>query len=74
MYRDPELIRHKVVKVRFSPEENALLEALADYTGDHKAALVRDLVLAQARRVLFGDQSAAPAPGAEVTQEMHARA
>jgi hypothetical protein len=52
MYRDPALLRACVVKVRFSREEDALIEALADYTGEQKAVLVRTLVLEQARSVL----------------------
>lgn len=52
MYRDPARLRTQVVKVRFSREEDRLLEALADYTGEQKAVLVRDLILAEARALL----------------------
>jgi hypothetical protein len=64
MYRDPDLLRSRVVKVRFSREEDALIEALADYTGEQKAVLVRTLVLDQARSVL-GRECADTAPGVE---------
>ena len=64
MYRDPERIREKVIKIRLSREEDALLEALADYTGDHKAALRRQLML-DAARALLAVEHAGEAPGAE---------
>jgi predicted DNA-binding protein len=52
MYRDPSLLRSHVVKLRFSKEEDRLLEALADYTGEQKAVLVRELVLERARALM----------------------
>lgn len=55
MYRDPSKLRAHVVKVRLSVAEDRLLEALADYTGEQKAVLIRDLVLSQARAVLQSD-------------------
>lgn len=52
MYSDPTKIRSHVVKLRFSDEEHALIQALSDYTGEQKAALLRYLVMAQASSVL----------------------
>ncbi len=48
-YRDPSLIRDHVVKIRLNDREHELLEAWANYTGEEKAALVRNMVLEQAR-------------------------
>jgi hypothetical protein len=58
MYRDPSLLRETVVKIRLSREEDALIEALADYTGQQKAVLVRELVLEQARFVMTAESGA----------------
>lgn len=67
MYRDPLLLRCNVVKLRFSREEDALLEALANYSGQQKAVLVRELVLDQARALLLqesgGGRLSAEGPG-----------
>jgi uncharacterized protein (DUF1778 family) len=62
MYRDPSKIRDVPIKVRFSREEDALLEALANYTGEQKAVLVRELILEAARHALECDVGE---PGAE---------
>lgn len=47
MYQDPSLIRKHVVKVRFSDREIELINALVNYTGEQKAAFIRDLVMNQ---------------------------
>lgn len=52
MYSDPSRLRNFVVKIRLSEEEHRLVEALVDYTGEQKAALMRQLVLEQAASVL----------------------
>jgi gamma-glutamylcyclotransferase (GGCT)/AIG2-like uncharacterized protein YtfP len=59
MYADPAKIRSHVVKIRLSDEEHRLIQALVDYTGEQRAALIRDLVLEQAQAVLYGSQSSA---------------
>ena len=48
MYSDPSKIRTHVVKIRLSDEESALIDAFVNYTGEQKAALLRELILAQA--------------------------
>lgn len=53
MYADPALIRDNVVKVRLSDPEAALVDALVNYTGQQKAAFIRDLILEAAERALF---------------------
>ena len=55
MYTDPSLIRDHVVKIRLNDQEAELVNALVNYTGEQKAALLRDLLLEQARLVLFGN-------------------
>jgi hypothetical protein len=57
MYADPSKIRDNVVKVRLNDAEAQLLDALVAYTGEQKAALIRELLLEQAARVLFGDMN-----------------
>jgi len=44
MYRDPALIKKHIVKVRLDDALNRQVEALADFTGDQKAVLLRQLV------------------------------
>ena len=55
MYSDPTKIRTHVVKLRFSDEEHRLIQALVDYTGEQKAALVRELVLQQVASLMGED-------------------
>lgn len=52
MYSDPSKLRNYVVKIRLSEEEHRLVEALVAYTGEQKAALIRQLVLEQAASLL----------------------
>lgn len=49
MYTDPSLIREHVVKLRFNENENALIDAWVNYTGQQKAAFLRDMLLEAAR-------------------------
>lgn len=65
MYSDPTRLRSHVVKLRFSEEEHALIDALTAYTGEQKAVLLRELILDQAASVL-GVDSSAPAQAVEV--------
>ena len=58
MYSDPTKIRSHVTKLRFSDEEDRLIQALVDYTGEQKAVLLRELILeaaSQAVEVPFED-------------------
>ena len=73
MYVDPTKLRSHVVKIRFSDEEAALVDALTNYTGEQKAVLLRELVLEQATSVLFGE-SGACAQAVEVTTPVLRRA
>jgi len=48
MYADPAKIRSHTVKLRLNDEEYKLVNALADYTGEQKAVLLREIILEQA--------------------------
>jgi hypothetical protein len=62
MYADPSQIRDNVVKLRFNDTEAELIDAITNYTGQQKAALLRELLLEQARLVLAGEANYAPLP------------
>ena len=49
MYSDPTKIRSHIVKIRLSDEEHKFVQAYVDYTGEQKAALLRELILQQVR-------------------------
>ena len=52
MYQDPALLRSHVVKIRLNSEEQALVDAIVNYTGEQKATLLRDLILERASEIL----------------------
>lgn len=54
MYADPALIRKHFVKLTLNDREAALIEALCAYTGEQKAALIREMALRMAEQVLHG--------------------
>lgn len=60
-YSDPDLIRTHVVKLSFNEREAALVNAWVEYSGQQKAAFIRELVLSQARLEL--EASMAPGEG-----------
>lgn len=49
MYTDPSLIREHVVKLRFNDREANLINSWVEYTGQQKAAFIREMVLRQAQ-------------------------
>lgn len=49
MYTDPSLIREHVVKLSFNEREAELINAWVNYTGQQKAAFLREMLLSQAR-------------------------
>lgn len=49
MYSDPSLIREHVVKLSFNDREADLINAWVAYTGQQKAAFLREMLLEQAR-------------------------
>lgn len=66
MYADPSLIRDHVVKIRLNDQEAALIDAWVNYTGQQKAALLREMLLEQA--TLDMAQIAGPGAGMAGTQ------
>lgn len=48
-YSDPSLIREHVVKLSFNEREAELINAWVNYTGQQKAAFLREMLLAQAQ-------------------------
>lgn len=54
MYADPANIRDVVLRVRLSEQEDNLLNAITEYTGQQKSTLMRELFIEQARLVLAG--------------------
>jgi hypothetical protein len=72
MYSDPSKIRDHVVKIRLNDSEEALIDALVNYTGEQKATLLRDLLLEQARIVLgAGMNFPLQANGSEGRESFH---
>lgn len=67
MYADPALIRDHVVKLRLNDNESDLIDAWVKYTGQQKAALLREMLLEQAA-LDMGLNSAANAQQTEVPQ------
>jgi hypothetical protein len=49
MYTDPSLVREHVVKLSFNEREAELINAWVNYTGQQKAAFLREMLLEQAR-------------------------
>lgn len=52
MYSDPALIRKHVIKLSLNDREDALIDAYCTYSGEQKATLIRELVLAHAKQVI----------------------
>jgi hypothetical protein len=52
MYSDPALIRKNVIKLSLNDREDALIDAFCSYSGEQKATLIRELVLAHAAKVI----------------------
>jgi hypothetical protein len=48
MYADPRRVRKHRITLNFDDYENAVIEALANYQGDEKAAVLRVMVLREA--------------------------
>lgn len=69
MYGDPALIRSHRVNLSFNQNEAELVNAVCNYTGQEKAAFIRELVLDRVQEVLTHmAQSAAAAPGTRDAQ------
>lgn len=55
MYRDPKRIRHRYGSINLDQYEARLVDALVDYTGIERGALLRQLVLREAMETLGVD-------------------
>lgn len=62
MYADPSLIRDHVVKLSFNDREAELINAWVNYTGQQKAAFLREMLLEQARLDLEASMVGSEAP------------
>lgn len=58
MYSDPQLIRDNYVKISLNDLEDDLIQAWVNYSGQQKAAFIRDKLLEQARLDLGIDPAA----------------
>lgn len=65
MYSNPTLIRKHTIKLSLNDRESALVNALCDFTGEEKAALLRELILSRAAELL-GHASQSGASGEEM--------
>lgn len=75
MYSDPSLIRKTVVKLSPRDREAALLDGLCAYTGEQRAVLMRELLIARAVEVLHGGLNfGAQLPGLRGTFTGHSMA
>lgn len=61
-YSDPSLIREHVVKLSFNDRESELINAWVNYTGQQKAAFLREMLLEQARLDIEASFAANEAP------------
>lgn len=52
MYPDPRRVRRPYARINLDDYEARLIDALVDYTGQERAALLRDMVLREALSVL----------------------
>jgi len=57
MYSDIALIRRHRVNLSFNDREAKLIESLCDFTGQEKAAFLRELILDRVKDVLHTSQS-----------------
>lgn len=48
MYADPKRVRKHRITLSFDDYENAVIESIANYQGDEKAAVLRTMVLREA--------------------------
>jgi len=55
MYADPSQARTKVAKIYLNENEEALINALHKITGGEKSVILRNILLREAEKELFGD-------------------
>ena len=52
MYRNRALVRDHLIKLRLSDKENEMIDQLVQQTGGQKAAVIRELLMQQAEKVM----------------------
>lgn len=67
MYQDTNRIRNTRISISLDKYEAKLIQALVDYTGVERAALLRQMILSEAQELLLGNNTsmAASTPGSE---------
>lgn len=67
MYQDVNRIRNTRISISLDKYEANLIQALVDYTGVERAALLRKMLLSEAQDLLLGsnESMAASAPSSE---------
>lgn len=63
MYSNPTLIRKNTVKLSLNDREAALVNALCDFTGEEKAALLRELIMSRVTELLGHDGESGASAG-----------
>lgn len=58
-----------MVKIRLNASEAQLIEALVNYTGEEAAPMCREMLLEQARHVLFGGMNSMQGRGGNEVHE-----
>lgn len=59
MYQDTNRIRSNRISISLDNYEAKLIQALVDYTGVERAALLRQMLLSEAQELLLGNNSMA---------------
>ena len=62
MYDDPKRVRRPYGRVNLDEYESRLIDAVAEFTGVERAALLRQFVVSEALRVLGVDSHADSVP------------
>lgn len=75
MYSDPRKVRTVVRSVRFSEEEDELVQAIVKYTGQQLGTLLREYAFEHIRMLLAGKVELDSMPSAtEATKQLAQRA
>lgn len=60
MYPDPNRVRCHRIAINLNKYEYGLIEAYANYTGIDKSRLVREMLMAEAKRLLHDNSTSEP--------------
>lgn len=64
MYQDPKRVRRNRVSINLDDYEDALVQALVNYTGHDRGVLIREMLIAQLEAVLLPTPKSVAANGA----------